>query len=110
MVHAPELPKEGDLYRIITVDDLSFEIRYGYHAENERGRVEPLPIFPDLVAAPVFTHSGIPVTAYVQVPCRHYMPRQPAGPEDWCGDCIYYGGGRKKMGCCLCPHRKQTNY
>lgn len=103
----PTLPGEGDLYRIYTVDDISFEIRYGYHAENERGRVEPLPIFPDMVADPVYTRSGIPVTAYVQAPCRHYVPRQQTYPEEWCGDCRHYGGGREKMGRCLCPERRR---
>lgn len=103
----PTLPKEGDLYKIYTVDNLSFEIRYGYHAENERGRVEPLPIFPDMVIAPVYTRSGIPVTAYVQAPCRHYAPRHRLHMEEWCGDCLHYGGGREKMGRCLCPERRR---
>lgn len=106
MPHDPALPREGDLYKICTVDDLSFEIRYGYHTENERGRVEPLPIFPDMVAGPAYTRSGIPVTAYVQAPCGHYTPRHPSLPEEWCGDCVHYGGGREKMGRCLCPERQ----
>lgn len=101
------VPSEGDLYRVYTVDNLSFEIRYGYHAENERGRIEPLPIFPDMVAAPVYTSRGIPVTAYVQAPCTHYIPRQHTHPEEWCGDCLHYGGYREKMGHCLCPERRK---
>ena len=101
-------PREGDLYRVYTVDNISFEIRYGYHAENERGRVEPLPIFPDMVAAPIYTCHGTPVTAYVQAPCGHYTPCRPSEPEDWCGDCLHYDGGPQKMGRCLCPHRKQA--
>lgn len=107
MMCDPMLPREGDLYQIYTVDDHSFEIRYGYYAENERGRVEPLPIFPDMVAVPVYTRSGIPVTAYVQAPCKHYAPRHPSHPEEWCGDCRHYDGGREKMGRCLCPERRQ---
>ncbi len=101
------LPREGDLYRIYTVDDLTFEIRYGYYADNERGRVDPLPIFPDMVASPIYTGDGIPVTAYIQAPCTHYRPCQSAEPEDWCGDCLYYDGGFQKMGRCLCPKRQQ---
>lgn len=103
----PTLPSEGDLYNIYTVDDLSFEIRYGYHAEDERGRVEPLPIFPDMVAAPVYTHRGTPVTAYMQAPCQHYTPRLHLHPEEWCGDCSHYDGGREKIGRCLCPERRR---
>lgn len=107
MIRDSMQPREGDIYRIYTVEGLSFEIRYGYHAENERGRVEPLPIFPDMVETPVYTPGGIPVTTYTQAPCRHYKPWQPAEPEEWCGDCLYYDGGREKMGCCLCPERKR---
>lgn len=107
MTPIPTLPNEGDLYKTITVGDLTFEIRYGYYAENERGRVEPLPIFPDLVADPVFTSRGFPVTAYVQHPCKYYKPQHPSRPEDWCGDCRYYDGGQAKMGRCLCPKRKR---
>lgn len=107
MTQDTTLPREGDLHRVYIVDNLSFEIRYGYHEENERGRVEPLPIFPDMVTDPVYTHSGIPVTAYVQAPCAHYTPRQQAYPEEWCGDCHHYGGGREKMGRCLCPERRR---
>lgn len=106
MIRELTFPTEGDLYKVYTIDNLSFEIRYGYHVENERGRVEPLPIFPDMVADPVYTRSGIPVTAYVQAPCGHYAPRHHAHPEEWCGDCLHYGGGREKMGCCLCPERR----
>lgn len=107
MTHDPTLPQEGDLYKIYTVDDHSFEIRYGYHEENERGRVEPLPIFPDLVAVPVYTRSGLPVTAYVQAPCKHYAPHHLSYAEEWCGDCSHYDGGRAKMGRCLCPERRR---
>jgi hypothetical protein len=106
MLRDPALPNEGDLYKIYTVDNLSFEIRYGYHEENERGRIEPLPIFPNMVAQPVYTRLGIPVTAYVQAPCPFYDPRCQSHPEDWCGDCIHYGGGREKIGRCLCPERR----
>ena len=105
-MHNPILPKEGDLYRICTVEDISFEIRYGYYAEDERGRVEPLPVYPDMVAKPIYTRSGSPVTAYIQAPCHHYEPRQPSEPEEWCGDCLHYDGGREKMGRCLCPERR----
>ena len=99
-------PCEGDLFRIYTVDDLTFRILYGYYAENERGRVEPLPIFPDLVAQPVYTCEGIPVTAYMQAPCQYYCPRHSDHPEEWCGDCVHYDAGQEKMGRCLCPERK----
>lgn len=107
MMEERKIPGEGDLFGIYTVEDLTFEIRYGYHAENERGRVDPLPIFPDMVSVPVYTKNGIPVTACVQAPCRHYRPRNPDHPEEWCGDCLHYGGKREKMARCLCPERRR---
>lgn len=107
MIRNLTFPREGDLFAVYTVEDLSFEIRYGYHEERERGRVEPLPIFPDMVAFPVYTRRGIPVTTYVQAPCKHYAPFQRSAPEEWCGDCLHYDGGREKMGRCLCPERRR---
>ena len=106
-MRSPALPKEGDLYRIYTVDDCTFEIRYGFYEEKERYLVEPLPIFPDMVTAPVYTSDGVPVTAYVQAPCSYYNPCMPQQPEEWCGDCLHYDGGQKKMGRCLCPQRRK---
>ena len=41
-------PIEGALYRTYEIDGHVFPIYYGYYDEDERGRVEPLPVFPDL--------------------------------------------------------------
>lgn len=103
------LPKEGDLYKIYVIDDHIFEIRYGYYEENERGRVEPLPVFPDFLKHPVYTATGDPVTSLIQVSCEHYSPKEKSSCEYWCGDCIYYGGGKVEMGICLCPRRKRES-
>ena len=101
------LPKEGDLYNIYVVDDHTFEIRYGFYEENERGRVEPLPIFPDFLKSPVYTSDGVPVTSLIQTTCKHYKPRQAQYPEHWCGDCEHYDGGKAEMGRCVCPVRRR---
>ena len=101
------LPGEGDLYKIYAVSNHTFEIRYGFYEECERGRVEPLPVFPDLRKHPVYTKSGYPVTALIQAACEHYRPRQVRAPEHWCGDCVFYDGGKEEMGRCLCTLRKR---
>ena len=101
------LPKEGDLYKCYVIDKHTFEIRYGYYEERERGLVEPLPIFPDLVSKPVFTEDGEPITSRVQIPCEHYRPRNRRKPEGWCADCIHYKKKRDEMGLCKCPIRKR---
>lgn len=100
-------PKEGDLYKIYTVDSHTFEIRYGYYEENERGRVEPLPIFPDFVETPVYTKTGIPITTLLQIPCRHYRSGRPEAPDGWCGDCVHYDSVKDEFGLCRCPYRKR---
>ncbi len=99
------LPAEGTLYKVYTVGHHSFEIRYGYYTEEERGRVEPLPIFPDLKHNPLFTKAGEPVVTLLQSPCEHYLPKDPRRREEWCGDCTYYSGGRAEIGICRCHHK-----
>lgn len=103
------LPTEGDLYKIVVLDDHTFEIRYGYYAEEERGRVEPLPLFPDLVDRPVYTAGGVPVTTRLQIPCGHYYPNRTCQPEGWCGDCTHYENVREEFGLCRCPYRKRES-
>lgn len=100
------LPKEGDLYKVYRIDRHVFQIRYGYYADNERGRVEPLPVFPDLRTSPVYTAEGAPIVTLLQRPCLHYQPRTPHRREDWCGDCCHYSGGREEIGICRCLHNK----
>ena len=54
--------KEGDLYKIITVFGKTFELRYGYYAENERQSKfnEVTPIYPDFRKDPLHTMEGYP--------------------------------------------------
>lgn len=105
MIH----PAEGDIYKVYEVGNHIFEIRYGYYEESERGRVEPLPVFPDLMCAPLFTETGQPIVTLLQKPCVYYTPNQPARRELWCGDCLHYSGGREEIGFCRCPARKSTD-
>ena len=107
MYHSKTLPAEGDLYKLFVVDGHTFEIRYGYYEENERGRVEPLPVFPDLIKHPVYNEKGYPLAVRIQPACGHYRSRREKFPDGWCGDCIHYDGGREEMGRCLCPMRKR---
>lgn len=108
MVHESILPREGDLYKVYQIDRHIFEIRYGYYADDERGRVEPLPVFPDLRTQPVYTAAGHPIVTLVQQPCDRYRPKNPLRREDWCGDCHHYSGGRDELGICLCLQENQA--
>lgn len=94
--------REGELYKVYRIEDHTFEIRYGYYEESERGRMDPLPIFPDLVKNPVYTKEGRPIVSVVQPPCRHYRPRDKEMREDWCGDCMHYSDTGKEIAVCDC--------
>ncbi len=93
-------PREGDLYKTYRIEAHVFPIYYGYYEENERGRVEPLPIFPDLRNQPLYTAAGERIVTSLQAPCESYCPRYPSRKEDWCGDCMHYCGGRDEIGLC----------
>ena len=65
--------KEGDLYKIITVFGKTFELRYGYYAENERQSKfnEVTPIYPDFRKDPLHTMEGYPFVTQMQDVCEH---------------------------------------
>ena len=103
-------PVEGTLYRTYEIDDHIFPIYYGYYDESERGRVEPLPIFPDLKENLHYSIFGERIVTSVQTPCEHYRPRDPDQPEFWCGDCTCYAGGNSEIGICLEEKHKAEGY
>ena len=101
--------REGELYKVYTFDHHTFEIRYGYYDPKERGRVEPLPVYPDLHEKPHFNLEGFPIVTMIQPPCKHYKPADSSRPEFWCGDCRYYAGGHDEISLCNCRHRKRCS-
>lgn len=99
------IPKEGDLYRHLTVGGHDFPLRYGYYDEQERNIYPPVVILPDLTDGSLRCPEGYPLVTQVQDPCPYYTTVQP--PEDnWCGDCIHFTGEHREIGICKCIHRK----
>ena len=98
---------EGELYKVYTIDCYTFEIRYGYYDEKERGRIEPLPIFPDLMANPIYSLDGERIVTAIQLPCQHYQPMDSHAPEEWCGDCKHYANGTFEIGLCRCSQQQR---
>ncbi len=94
------VPREGELYKVIDVDNKTFEIHYGYYEESERDKVEPLPVFPDLKKNPVYTADGKPIVTAIQEPCEYYAPKSEERSEEWCGDCISYLNRDKEISIC----------
>lgn len=99
-------PKEGDLYKRMTVFGKSFELRYGYYEEFERQYNEPMPIYPDFLQAPLYTDDGFPFVTQMQDACIHYIGKEERDQD--CAGCVHYLHGEEFLGVCSCPqNRKQ---
>ncbi len=108
MEKAVPIPVEGQLYKVIHIDEHRFELRYGYNEEFERESGQPVVLFPDLGNNPVYTQDGYPVVSAVQDPCRYYTVPEKHMPEQWCADCVYYPGIHQEVGICRCEMRRKN--
>lgn len=100
------LPKEGDLYKSVTLFGKIFSLYYGYYEEFERyGRYnEPMPIYPNFIQNPVYTDDGTPLVTKMQDICAFY---QGEGQEDSCAACDHFRRIEDLFGICICPQRRQ---
>lgn len=89
--------KEGDLYKIIDLHGHTFELRYGYYEEYERGKGEPVPIFPDFIKNPQYTKEGFPFVTQMQELCPHGSS---SFSDGCCVDCVHYSQGEDLIGIC----------
>ena len=89
--------KDGDLYKIITLFERVFELRYGYYEEYERDASEPVPIYPNFKEAPVYTRDGYPFVTQMQEICHYGTSKFSDG---CCVDCEYYRHGDDLIGIC----------
>ena len=110
-MHSPRssAPKEGDLYKILIIHDCTFQLRYGYYDDEERGNplVEPMPIYPDFYKTPQYTREGFPFVTKMQDACSCYRGKQSEFCE--CAECDFYSHGDDLIGICICPqHRKKS--
>ena len=99
-------PRDGDLYKVITLYGKRFELRYGYYEEFERSRGEPIPIYPDFREAPCYTDDGYPFVTAMQTPCEEHCG---GDPEYGCHDCLYYKQEEDLLGICVCERNKIQN-
>ncbi len=98
--------KEGDLYKLITVGNIPFEIRYGFYGDIERAHCEPMPIYPNFVESPRYTIDGYPFVTADQEVCEHFKPKPKISSEGWCNDCEYLEKHEEFIGVCKCKKRK----
>ncbi len=101
--------KEGALYELLTVAGERFEIRYGYYADYERERWEPMPVYPDFIKEPRYTAQGEPFATRTQDACESYAPRASDASEAWCADCAHFESGQGNIGVCKCNRRSIRN-
>lgn len=102
MIHEVNLPKEGDLHSIVTIDTHSFELRYGYCDERDRASGEPYILYPDLLSKPLYTGDGYRIVAALQSICACYEPRFGEEIEDCCYTCRFYPDRLSELGVCRC--------
>lgn len=98
--------RDGDLYKIVNIYGREFELRYGYYEEYERGRGEPIPIYPDLRRQAVYTDDGYALVTQMQELCEHGSSPFKDG---CCVDCKYYKDGEELIGICLNPKNKKAS-
>ena len=98
-------PREGDIFDIVHVGGHQFTIRYGYYEEAERGKVDPIPIYPCFIRNPMYTVEGYPLVTRIQDVCEHYCTDEDSGGDGWCADCIHCQNAHEEIGICRCVHR-----
>ncbi len=101
-------PKEGELYKVITLLGKTFEIYYGYYEDSDRYSkyAEPIEVYPNFIKEPIYTDEGIPFATAIQKPCQYF--RKVKDINDCCGDCAYFKQGEELLGTCICDKRKKV--
>jgi len=97
-------PKEGELYKSVSVKGKIFDLYYGYYEEFERGHNDPMPIYPDLKKSPHYTEDGLLIVTGMQDICSHYNG---SDDGDSCIQCAYFEKCEELFGICGCPKNKK---
>ena len=101
--------KEGDLYKVITIDSHVFELRFGYYEDFERAGNNPVVVYPDLEKDKRYTACGLLIVTAIQEPCSFYRSEGMHESEDCCGDCVYFYKPRDEIGICRCEGKRAKN-
>ena len=103
-------PKEGDLYKEVTISGITFRLLYGYYENFERESPfnEPIPIYPDLIKEPCYTAEGIPIATAMQNVCEFYNGKN--DEDSSCSDCDFFQTCEELFGLCNCPQNQKKLY
>lgn len=96
-------PKEGMLYKSVTVSGKTFNLYYGYYEEIDRSNNVLDVIYPDFIKEPEYDDNGVPIVTAMQDRCSFFIG---VGSDECCGDCIYYRKGEELFGTCTSPGNK----
>lgn len=101
------VPKEGDLYKEVTIFDKTFRLLYGYYESFERESPfnDPMPIYPDFIKEPHYTAEGIPIATAMQNVCEFYNGKN--DEDSSCSDCGFFQKYEELFGLCNCPRNKR---
>ena len=106
-IEQPHTPKEGDLYKEVTIFDKTFRLLYGYYESFERESPfnDPIPIYPDFIKEPHYTAEGIPIATAMQNVCEFYNGKN--DEDSSCSDCGFFQKHEELFGLCNCPRNKR---
>ena len=104
---AYSVPREGELYGEITLEGRTFSLRYGYYEECDRKNplVDPVPIYPNFLQAPVYNDEGYPFATDMQDVCKYFKG---SDPDDGCYGCRHYRKGTDFIGICRCETNRKN--
>lgn len=97
-------PREGELYKSVSVFGRTFELKYGYYSDSDR-KYEPDIIYPNFIENPEYTDDGRPFVTAMQEPCKEFSDKR--GEDSTCGDCSYYNKGTELIGICVCSKNEK---
>lgn len=94
--------KDGDIYKLINIEDKTFEIRYGYYEDFERENNDPVPIYPDFLKEPIHV-GGVPLVTAMQDACDSF---DGSDRDIGCFACKYYESCDDLIGRCTDPKKQ----
>ena len=97
-INAP--PREGDIYKVVKVDQHRFELRFGFYADFERESGEPVVLYPDLNEKKIYTRDGRYIVTAIQEPCDYYEVSGNKSRDECCNDCIHFLQPGDEIGIC----------
>ena len=94
-------PKEGEIFKTVSIGGATFTIKYGYYEDYEREQGEPIPIYPDLKKEPTYADDGRLIVTQMQDTCKYSNVKT---KDSFCVECKHFRYGDDLIG--FCNHSK----